>query len=104
MLFDQTTAPLEQAVNWDRDTVLGQALINEPWRNVSNYEKEVWLAEMNSSANENTFVSKLLDFQCFLLVIIRHDQTLAKFVFLENFQRFTQGPIFEGPYNWPDIH
>ena len=93
---------LDQAVNWDPRTVLGHALTMEPWLRVSESDKEHWLTEMNSGRNENTFVSKLLDFECFMLVIIRGPEVYSKIVFLDNFQRFTQGPTFEGPYNWHD--
>ena len=101
-LFDETTMNLEGAVNWDPNTVLGRALTSESWLNISEAEKNEWLNQMNSPTNENTFVSKLLDFRCFLLVIIRGPEVLAKFVHLDNFQRFLEGPIFEGPLNWPD--
>ena len=103
-LFDITTMPLDQAVKWDPLTVLGQALTTEPWKNQSDSEKQHWLSEMNSGRNDDTFVSKLLDFECFILYFIRGPEVFAKFVFLENFQRFVQGPIFEGPYAYPDIN
>ena len=103
-LFDVTTMPLDQAVKWDPRTILGQALTVEPWRNHSESEKQHWLSEMNSGRNDDTFVSKLLDFECFILTFIRGPEVFAKFVFLENFQRFVQGPIFEGPYVYPDTN
>ena len=102
MIFDQTTMPTEQAFKWDPNSIVGQAIINENWINVPMEEKNRWLTELHSSLNTDTFVSKLLDFDCFMTVIIRDQQVSAKFVMLENFQRFTQGPILYGPLNWPN--
>ena len=101
-LYDYSTMPLDQAINWDPQSILGRALIAEPWRRISESDKIRWLAEMDSPANDDAFISKLIDFECFMLVIIREAKVYAKYVFLDNFQRFTQGPIFEGPYNWPN--
>ena len=104
MIFDYTTMPLNQAVSWDPNSIVGQAIINEPWRNVPTQEKLAWLSELHSRNNDDTFVSKLMDFECFMTVIVRNHQVSAKFIVLNDFSRFTQGPILYGPYNWPDQH
>ena len=101
-LFDMTTQNREESFNWDPQTVVGRAIVNEPWRNVSIFEKQSWLHQLNSGVNDNTYVTKMLDFQCFLTVILRGEEVLAKFIFLDNFQRFIQGPAVSGPLNWPD--
>ena len=102
-LFDMTTMPLDVAVNWDPKTILGQALTDEPWLRIVESDKLLWLDQMNSKHNENTFVFKMLDFECFMLVYIRHHEVYSRVVHLKDFKRFCEGPIFEGPYNWPDI-
>ena len=102
--FDYSTMPLEQAIDWDPNSIAGQAITHEDWKNVQDQEKQQWLAEMNSSKNTDTDVSKLLDFNCFVSVIIRDSKVHAKFIVLSNFDRFTKGPIYFGPYNWPDPH
>lgn len=104
MIYDYTTMPMDQAVSWDPTSIVGQAIINEPWKNVPRQEKLAWLTELHSRNNYDTFVSKLMDFECFMTVIVRNDQTSAKFVVLNDFSRFIQGPILYGPYNWPDQH
>ena len=101
-LFDETTQNREESFNWDPRSIVGNAITHEPWRNVSNFEKQSWLVQLNSAHNTNTYVSKLLDLECFLTVILRGEEVLAKFIFLENFQRFNTGPIFCGPLNWPE--
>ena len=103
MIYDQTTMPSEEAFNWDPDTIVCKAIIREDWKNVPAHEKNGWLTELHSSLNSNTFVKKLLDFHCFMTVIIRDEQVAAKMIVLENFQRYIQGPILYGPHNWPDI-
>ena len=102
--FDYSTMPMEQAVAWDPTSIAGQAITNEKWKNVPEQEKQSWLMEMNSASNLDTYVSKLLDFDCFVSVVIRGSEVFAKFIVLSDFQRFTEGPIFYGPYNWPDPH
>ena len=96
--------PMDTAFNWDPRTVVGQAITNEPWRNTSTEEKYLWLRQLNSDENTNTFVSKIIDLECFMTVIIRNNTVLSKFIFLDDFQRFVQGPVYMGPYNWPDQH
>ena len=102
MDFDYTTMPIEAAVKWDPHTIVGKAIQNESWKNISQPERLRWLAELNSSANENTFVVKMIDFNCFMTVVIRDEHVGAKMIILEDFQRFLQGPILYGPYNWPN--
>ena len=103
-LEDETTMAMDTTFNWDPRTVVGHAITTEPWTNHSPEEKMLWLRQLNSDSNTNTFVTKLTDLECFMTVIIRGNTVLSKFIFLENFQRFTQGPTFMGPYNWPDQH
>ena len=102
-LFDHTTMPIERAFNWDPNTIAGRSIVQEPWIGVSEPEKIEWLNEMNS-VNDDTFVSKLVSMECFLTIILRGGCYRYKFIVLEDFQRFTAGPIFEGPLNWPDKH
>ena len=102
MSFDQTTMPVESTFKWDPQTIVGQAIQNETWKNISQPERLRWLAELNSSYNENTFIVKMLDFECFMAVVIRGQYVGAKMIILEDFQRFLNGPIIEGPYNWPN--
>lgn len=102
--YDYTTMPTDAPVNWNPGSVLGQAIRQEPWKNVPIQEKHDWIKEMNSERNRDTFISKLLDFECFMAIIVRDDQIQGKIIVLEDFQRFTKGPIFYGPYNWPDQH
>ena len=101
-LFDFTTMPLDHAFNWDPNSIVGQGIINEDWKGVNFDTKQAFLEDLMSCNNDDTFVSKLLDFKCFLAVAIRDNKVYAKMIVLENFQRFLQGPIFYGPYNWPD--
>ena len=101
-LFDQTTMPVDQAVRWDPNSMLGRAIIQQPWMGVSDPEKQIWLAHLNNPVNDNTFVSKLLDFEAFLTVVIRGTEVMAKFVIIPDFSELTRGPVFEGPYNWPN--
>ena len=102
MTFDMTTMPLDEAFNWDPNSIVGRAITREPWKNVPWEEKSQWIAELNSNLNVNTFVSKLMDFEAFMAIIVRQDDVLMKIIMLEDFQRFIQGPILYGPYNWPD--
>ena len=101
-LFDQTTMPIDQAIRWDPNTILGRAITQQAWTGVSESEKQIWLEALNDPSNDNTFVSKLLDFEAFLSVIIRGTEVMAKFIVLPDFSEFTRGPIFEGPHNWPN--
>ena len=100
--FDQTTMPIEAAFNWDPNTVVGRAISTEDWKGIPNEERLEWIDEMNSGTNDDTFVSKLISWQCFLAIVIRGGCYRYKFIVLEDFQRFVNGPIFEGPMNWPD--
>ena len=104
-LFDYSTMPLDQAVSWDPTSIVGQAIIREKWKGVNSDTKRKFLRKLTSKTNVDTFVSKLLDFDCFLAVVIENEQEIhSKIIVLDNFQRFTQGPIYFGPYNWPDNH
>lgn len=96
--------PLDVAISWDPTSIAGQAIINEDWRGVSAEKKEDFLAMMNSNRNDNTFVSKLLDFDAFMAVILRGPEVYSQIIILDDFDRFTRGPIIEGPYAWPDFH
>ena len=100
-LFDQSTMPLEQAIRWDPESILGRAIAQQRWTGVSDLEKRIWLRKLNDPNNDDTFMVKLLDYQAILMVIIKGTEVRAKFVMLHNFEDFVQGPIFEGPYNWP---
>ena len=104
-LFDFSTMPLDQAVSWDPTSIAGQAILREKWKGVDRDTRRNFLRKLNSKSNLDTFVSKLMDFDCFLAVVIESENEIhSKIIVLENFQRFTQGPIFYGPYNWPDSH
>ena len=96
--------PVERAFNWDPNTIVGRSIVQENWRGVSEQEKSDWLMEMNSNRNLDTFVSKLIAMECFLTIILRDGTYYHKFIVLEDFQRFVNGPAFEGPLNWPDQH
>lgn len=104
-LFDYSTMPLDQAVSWDPTSIAGQAIVNEKWKGVDHDTRQNFLRKLNSKSNLDTFISKLMDLECFLAVIIENETEIhSRFILLENFQRFIQGPIFYGPYNWPDNH
>ena len=103
-LFDYSTMPWDAAIAWDPTSIAGQAITNEAWKGVSIETKHEFLAMMNSNQNDNTFISKLLDFDCFLAVILRGPEVHSQVIVLDNFQRFVQGPILYGPYAWPDHH
>ena len=103
-LFDYSTMPLDVAISWDPTSIAGQAIVNEDWKGVSIETKREFLAMMNSNRNDNTFVSKLLDFEAFMAVILRGPEVHSQIIVLEGFQRFIQGPILYGPYAWPDHH
>ena len=103
-LFDYSTMPLDQAISWDPNSIAGKAILNEKWQGVTRDAKKKFLEKLTSKSNNDTFVSKLIDFDCFLAVVIKGDEIHSTIIVLENFQRFTQGPIFLGPYNWPDNH
>ena len=103
-LFDYSTMPLDAAISWDPTSIAGQAITNEPWRGVSIETKQAFLAMMNSNQNDNTFISKLIDFDCFMAVILRGPEVHSQIIVLDNFGRFIQGPVFYGPYAWPDFH
>ena len=101
-LFDYSTMPLDQAFKWDPNSVVGQAIIHEEWKGVNSDTKQAFLEDLMSPNNDDTFLSKLLDFNCFMAIIVRDNKIQGKMIVLENFQRFLQGPVFYGPYNWPD--
>ena len=101
-LVDHTTMPKDTAFTWDPRTVVGQSITNEPWTGFSEQEKTDWLAKLNCGENDDTFVSKLADFECFLTIIINGGNYQYKFIVLPDFQRFMNGPVIEGPLNWPD--
>ena len=101
-LFDYSTMPIDQAIMWDPNTIAGQAITTEDWIGVTPDEKEEFLAKMNCGTNDNTFLSKLIDLDCFMAVILRGSEVYSQIIVLEDFQRFMRGPIIEGPYNWPD--
>ena len=103
MPYDVSTMPSEISFNWDPDTIVGQAMTVEVWRNISAEEKWQWLDEMNSPLNTSVWVTKLLDFECFMTVIVRGSQISAKFIILEEFQRFLRGPVIYGPHVWPRL-
>ena len=94
--------PLEQAIAWDPENIVSQAMLNEDWINVSVQTKRNWVRLMNSGQNDDTFISKLIDFECFLAIVIRDSVVRSQIIVLADFHRFTKGPIFYGPYNWPD--
>ena len=103
MSYDVSTMPSEMSFNWDPNSIVGRALTVEVWRNISPEEKYQWLDELNSPLNENAWVTKLIDFECFMTVIIRGSQVSAKFIVLDEFQRFMRGPIILGPHVWPRL-
>ena len=100
MSYDVSTMPSEISFNWDPDNIVGRAMTAEVWRNTSSEEKHLWLDELNSPLNTNAWVTKLIDFECFMTVIVRGSQVSAKFIVLEEFQRFLRGPVIYGPHVW----
>ena len=103
-IFDYSTMPLDQAINWDPNSIAGQAIMTESWVGVPESERSAFLAIMNSGSNDNTFLSKLIDFECFMAFVIRGSEVYSHPIVLRDWKRFVQGPIFYGPYNWPDCH
>ena len=101
-LFDYTTMPVEGSFTWDPNSIVGKSLMNETWIGYTEQERLAWLAELNSGSNDDTFVSKMIEWECFLTIIIRGGNYRYKFIVLDNFQRFIEGPVFDGPHNWPD--
>lgn len=97
--YDHTTQPVDTSFRWDPTTIFGQSLTAEPWIGYTNDERINWLAELNSESNDRVWVSKMTEWRCFCTIILRGDQMLHKFIVLENFQRFIEGPTFEGPHN-----
>ena len=98
-LYDETTMPVEQTLQWDPNTILGRAITQQPWSGVSEHEKQVWLENLNSVMNDRTTISKLVDFEAFLTVIFRGHEVMAKFIVLPNFEDLIQGPMYHGPFN-----
>ena len=98
-LYDETTMPVEQTLRWDPNTILGRAITQQPWSGVPDVEKQNWLENLNSSTNDRTTISKLVDFDAFLTVIFRGHEVMAKFIVLPNFEDYIQGPILYGPFN-----
>ena len=96
--------PIDTAIKWDPTTVAGQAILTEEWTGVSSAEKNSFLEILTSTTNDDTYLSKWTQFECFMAIVIRQGQVIAKPIMLKNFQRFMEGPIFYGPYNWPDRH
>ena len=94
--------PIDQAVKWDSNSVAGQAILAENWKGVDCDTRSAFIRKLTSKTNDNTFLSKLIDFNCFMAIVLRDNEIHSQLIVLENFQRFTQGPIFYGPYNWPD--
>ena len=103
-LFDYSTMPLDVAISWDPTSIAGRAIMTEPWKGVPRTVRQHWLDMLNSNENDNTFISKLLDYGCFMAVILRGPEVHSQIIVLEDFQRFIQGPIIYGPYAWPDRH
>ena len=103
-LYDYSTMPLDQAIAWDPNSIAGQAILTEEWVGTPQSEKLAFLQLLTSTENDDTFLSKLLDFDCFMAIVIRGKEAFYHPIMLRNFQRFCQGPIFYGPYNWPDQH
>ena len=94
--------PIDQAVKWDSSSIAGQAILAENWKGVDQDTRNAFIRKLTSKTNDNTFLSKLIDFDCFMAIVLRGNEIHSQTIVLENFQRFTQGPIFFGPYNWPD--
>ena len=103
-IFDYSTMPIDQAIKWDPTSLAGQAILQEQWKGVTSEVREAFIKKLTSTTNDNTFLSKLIDFDCFMAIILRGNEIHSQIIVLENFQRFLQGPIFFGPYNWPDNH
>ena len=103
-LFDYSTMPVGHAIKWDPSSLAGQAILNEDWKGVDRDTRNAFIEKLNSTTNDNTFVSKLLEFECFMAIVLRGNEIHSQIIVLENFQRFIQGPVYFGPYNWPDNH
>ena len=99
--FDFSTMPLDQAINWDPSSIAAQAIITEDWIGTASSEKAAVLQWLMSNSNSNTFLSKLLDYNCFMAIVIRGQEYFYHPIMLRDFDRFTVGPVIYGPYLLP---